>query len=203
MDRPEPVPPLRGRSIGEIVEDIQTGISIVLSYVSELKRRADGLQRAAEGREPLPPAPVQRQVKPSAGTPERRYTYLGRSLTRRELAVLAGCATPTMTQRLRKYSAERAVAMGAGDRARPRIDPTAVAPTAVVVKPLPAPPKQAVSPPPIPPTPSPAPKPEVAPIIPPGVKITIAPTPRGRFEVDRVEPLFSAMGPGRYLEDAR
>lgn len=38
--------------------------------------------------------------------------------------------------------------------------------------------------------------------IPPGVKVTVRPTPRGRFEVDpaTVTPLFSALGPGRYLE---
>jgi hypothetical protein len=41
--------------------------------------------------------------------------------------------------------------------------------------------------------------------IPPGVKVTVRPTPRGRFEVDpaSVTPLFSALGPGRYLEGER
>lgn len=33
-------------------------------------------------------------------------------------------------------------------------------------------------------------------------KITIAPTPRGRFDCDRVEPYFSAMTPGSYPPSA-
>lgn len=39
--------------------------------------------------------------------------------------------------------------------------------------------------------------------MPPGVKVTVRPTPLGRFEVDpaAVAPLFSALGPGRYLPE--
>lgn len=52
------------------------------------------------------------------------------------------------------------------------------------------------------PVPSPAAfTPKQEPVYPPGVKRTVAPTPRGRFEVDEVEPVFARLGPGRYLGD--
>lgn len=163
------------------------------------------------------PPPAAEPAKPAARV-ARRFEHNGAMLTILELAALAGCTEPVMRSRLLigKKTPAQAVAMGAGDRFRKRpesgnftterrpktgaqhgrkvsaaaeanLRPAANSRPTIVTLAGVDPRKLEAS------------QPVIAA---PGVKHTIAPKPRERFEVDpaTVKPMFSALRPGQYLQ---
>lgn len=130
---------------------------------------------------PLAPAPRPAPL-PSA---TRRWDYMGQQLTCQQLADLAGCSYSAMFMRLRKDTPETCVAMGGADRGRRWRG------TAAPSGPRPEPGKPLQD---LPKTRSFATvngtidKRRIDAAAPaqalPGVKVTIAPKPRERFEID-------------------
>lgn len=163
------------------------------------------------------PPPAAEPAKPSARV-VRRFEHNGAMLTIMELAALAGCTEPVMRSRLLvgKKSPAEAVAMGPGDRFRKRPESSNFTPgprpktgaqhgrkvsaeAETNLRPIPNGRPTIVTLAGVDPRKLAASQPVV---VTAGVKHTIAPKPRDRFEVDpsTVKPMFSALRPGQYLQ---